>query len=160
MTKIILYPVVFKSHNPEYFSSPHETVNVNLLITVWTFLWCLLKFLLVQSYLHNDISDTQMIIVTTIYATESLPAYFICSFWSKFWCTSICDFKKCEECILASSYFYWVSFWFSYRDNLQGFEAWKCFTPEQWACVLDRFWFVMFDILQTTGILVIKSCLA
>ena len=33
-----------------------------------------------------------------------------------------------------------------YRDNISRFEARKCVTPEQWACVPNRFWFVMFNI--------------
>ena len=41
----------------------------------------------------------------------------------------------------------------TYRDNISGFEARKCVNPEQWACVSNRFWFVMFNILQATGIL-------
>lgn len=39
-----------------------------------------------------------------------------------------------------------------YRDHISGFEARKCVTPEQRTCLPNRFWFIMFNILQTTGI--------
>ena len=53
-----------------------------------------------------------------------------------------------QDIYINTAYKYTV---FLCRDNLQGFEARKCITPEHWPCVVDGFRFVVFDILQTTG---------
>lgn len=38
------------------------------------------------------------------------------------------------------------------RYYLQGFKTWKCSNPKQWTCLIDRFWSILFNILQTSGL--------